>query len=246
MGVLSEKSIYESAESHNVSFARILICVSAGKDLAEYFRYHGYDVDICEDCLDVRDKLKEKKYNIGIFRLSPIKSINKYFCLLTMRSMDPDVPVIMLDSSKNIEDIEGAYDRGADDYVTRPYNMNILLCKVKALLKRSEKGIRDIKMYYRIGKYKLYVNKSILEHDNGTKKKIPYRYSLVLALLAEYEGLVVTIEMLFRRAYSDKSDFNKTDLSIIASQLRIRLKDDEGIVIENLKGFGLRMTWIHY
>lgn len=142
-------------------------------DLIEYtLTKDGYDVISCLDTKLVEQLLNEENINLIIMDRN-LPNIEGSMFIKSLRAKGYNHPVIYLTAKDKEEDILEGFNRGADDYITKPFNLEVLKARVKAVIKRSLKDveiekIRDI--VYKASQKKFFISDQVinlthLEHD---------------------------------------------------------------------------------
>ena len=133
------------------------------------------------------------------------------------------VPIIFLSSSSENLNIIMAMDLGADDYITKPFNMDILLAKIRALLRRSYDFVSDINFVYHNG---LELNLSEMKVSYEGKTEILTKNEFkILELLLKNKGSVITREKLMKRLWMSDEYIDDNTLTVNVARLRTRLKE---------------------
>jgi DNA-binding response OmpR family regulator len=159
-----------------------------------------------------------------------------------LRRMNQLVPVIYLTARNQKEDIIRGYKTGADDYITKPFDSDVLLHKIAAVLQRSSQQ-RTIEQpdVFTIGKYNFNPANRTLEFESKTERLSP-REAELLAMLIQHKGEIVQRSAILNKIWGDDSYFNNRSLDVYVTKLRKRLQKDEAAQIESLYGSGLRIT----
>lgn len=231
-------------KSNNTKLAlpRILIYQDENcKILVDYLVYNGFQViTSTED--DILIKIREKDYDLCILshykttdasmRLKPLKFLRK---------SDDKIPVIMVSDKAQYEYVIEAFDEGTDDYVIRPYNIEELIRRIKAVLKRCGVRVRSIEPSYEIGDYLFNTVDKILTIGN-VKTRLNNKLSQVLALLCAYKNEILPKKILMQQVWTDDNYFNKRSLDVHMCMLRSMLKMDNRVVIETIRGVGYSLV----
>ena len=211
------------------------------KILVDYLVYNGFQIiTSTED--NILSKIREKNYDLCILshykttdvsmRLKPLKFLRK---------SDNKIPVIMVSDKARYDYVIEAFDEGADDYIIRPYNIEELIRRIKAVLKRCGIRVRNIEPSYEIGDYIFNtVNKVLTIGDVETQ--LNNRLNQVLALLCAYKNEILPKEILMQQVWSDDNYFNKRSLDVHICLLRNMLKMDSRVVIETIRGVGYSLV----
>lgn len=221
-----------------VAMPRILIYQDEDcKILVDYLVYNGFQV-ITSTENDILIKIREKDYDLCILshykttetsmRLKPLKFLRK---------SDDKTPVIMVSDKARYEYVIEAFDEGADDYVIRPYNIEELMRRIKAVLKRCGVRVRSIEPSYEIGDYLFNTVNRILTIGD-IKMQLNNKQSQVLALLCAYKNEILPRKILMQQVWIDDNYFNKRSLDVNICMLRSMLKRDSRVIIETKRGVG--------
>ncbi len=215
---------------------RILI-VEDNEKLAKYTKQmleeEGYAVDVAIDGEIGERQARNKNHDLVILDIMLPKKDGVSVCK-SLRKDNINLPIIMITAKGEIEDKIIGLDSGADDYLVKPYDMNELLARVRALLRRPQERVLT----------KLVVKDIVLDNSKHivTKKGVTISLTLKEYAILEYlmmnAGSVITREQLLEHcwdfAYSAFS--NITDVYI--KQLRKKLKDTNEKYIQTIRGVG--------
>ena len=161
--------------------------------------------------------------------------------LKTLRKTDRRTPVIMVSDQSRYEFIIDAFDAEADDYIIRPYNLEELIRRIKAILRRCGVKVRAIELSYKIGNYTFDTEKNTLS-INGVETKLTNKESKTLSLLCAYKNDILPKKILMQQVWTDDNYFNKRSLDVHMCLLRNYLKMDKRIVIETKRGIGYSLV----
>ena len=103
--------------------------------LADYLRSKDYTVETANNGKEAWELIMIKHYDLIISDIM-MPRMNGFELLKLVRAQYPDMPMIMLTAKVDRDDIMHAYELGCDDYVTKPFSMDILICKMEAVLRR--------------------------------------------------------------------------------------------------------------
>jgi DNA-binding response OmpR family regulator len=158
-----------------------------------------------------------------------------------VRSERPEQPILMLTARGSESDVLEGFERGADDYVTKPFSVSELLARVKALLRRSGAGEREAEERFAFGAWE--VDPPALRAHKGVHSvDLSRREVEILALLAREPGRVVSRRMLLHEVWGfphpEKVETRTVDMQI--GKLRRKLEPDGEGLIETVRGAGYR------
>ncbi len=158
-----------------------------------------------------------------------------------IRLKDPSVPVIFLTAKSQKEDTLRGFELGADDYLTKPFVMEELLFRIKAILKRTASGeIKPEQSVFSIGKFTLDTDARTLVSDDGV---IPLttKETALLKLFCQNARQTVSRSYALKLIWGDDSYFNARSMDVYITKLRKYLKADERVKILNLHGEGFKL-----
>lgn len=180
-----------------------------------------FEVRVSEDYKNVIEEFQKFSPNLVLLDIT-LPFFNGYHWCKMIREKST-VPIIFLSSSSENLNIIMAMDLGADDYITKPFNMDILLAKIRALLRRSYDFVSDINFIYHNG---LELNLSEMKVSYGGKTEILTKNEFkILELLLKNKGSVITREKLMKRLWMSDEYIDDNTLTVNVARLRTRLKE---------------------
>lgn len=208
--------------------------------MTDYLQFYGFEV-ITSTEADILHKIKEKNYDLCILGHYKTSLPGDLRLLKTLRKTDRRTPVIMVSGQSRYEFIIDAFDAEADDYIIRPYNLEELIRRIKAILRRCGVKVRAIELSYKIGNYTFDTEKNTLS-INGVETKLTNKESKTLSLLCAYKNEILPKKILMQQVWADDNYFNKRSLDVHMCLLRNYLKMDKRIVIETKRGIGYSLV----
>ena len=157
-----------------------------------------------------------------------------------IRGIDKKVPIIFLTAKSMKEDTLKGFEIGADDYITKPFNMEELTARISAILKRvsldTESHFDDIK----IGKLTFNPKMQILSKDEFSVS-LTTKESDLLILLYKNKNDILERDHALKAIWGDDNYFNGRSMDVYIAKLRKYLKHDEQIQIINVHGRGFKL-----
>ena len=206
--------------------------LSIANELKDLLENAGYEVSITEDFSNILEQVKEDNFDLILLDIN-LPKINGEVLLQQIRK-DTNVPIIMVTSKNSEVDEVLSMSYGADDYITKPYNPTILLLRIGAVLKRSE---RSAEQFYYHG-LEVIPQKGILkkEHDEIILTK---NEMIIFLYLLQNIGRIVTRDELMTDLWNNDEYINDNALTVNISRLRSKLKEiGYEDAIETRKGQG--------
>lgn len=155
-----------------------------------------------------------------------------------IRRLRPPPPVLMITALDGVSEVVAGLDRGADDYIAKPFEVEELLARLRALLRRPAVYTEETVSFGNL----TYAPERREAAVDGVPLFLPRRELLVLEVLLRGAGRVVTLESLEAAVYGIDDDVDPTSIRPHISRLRKRLEDAQsGVTINALRGIGYMM-----
>jgi DNA-binding response OmpR family regulator len=213
-----------------------------GSVLSDYLSMNGFDVDHAVNGSIGWTKFSNRQF--GIVILDVMMPEKDGFTLAEdIRRSGSDIPIIFLTARAMKDDVITGYRKGADDYVIKPFDSEILLLKIRALLERAggSAGQKLEKTTYMIGKFSFDRQARELIIEDNSRRLSP-RESDLLHLLYMNRDSVLSREKALLRIWGDDNYFNARSMDVFITRLRKYLKPDSGISIINIHGKGYKLV----
>ena len=205
--------------------------------LSDLLRSYGYEpliLDLPEDSnlSNLIDKIIEHDPNLILLDIN-LPNLNGELLLKTLRTKST-IPVIMVTSSSTEMDEVLSMSYGADDYIVKPYNPQILLLRIAAVLKRLDGNTGPIKFHH----LSVDLTRGVVESADKrillTKNEM-----IILSHLLGHQGEIVTRDALMTDLWNNHEYINDNALTVNISRVRAKLKSlGLGDSIETRKGLG--------
>ncbi|MDZ7742507.1 MAG: response regulator transcription factor [Bacteroidota bacterium] len=160
-----------------------------------------------------------------------------------IRKEDKEVPILFLTAKSMQEDKLKGFELGADDYITKPFSMEELLARMKAILRRySEEVDKDQNTsVFKIGKFEFDYNRQILKIGKN-EQKLTSKESELLRLLCLNANRVLDRSEALKKIWQDDSYFNARSMDVYITKLRKFLKEDPDVELMNVHGIGFKLV----
>jgi len=213
---------------------------SLGFIMNDNLSQNGFDVVLCADGESGSKAFLENTFDICILDVMLPKK-DGFSLARTIRSVNGDIPILFLTAKAMIEDRLEGFRSGADDYITKPFNMNELLCRLEVFLRRSSgrQHIRNERTFV-VGSFVFDYSNLALKNDNH-EKNLTQKEAEVLRLLLLNIGHVIKREEILRNIWGDDDYFMGRSLDVFISRLRKYLKKDSCVQIINYHGVGFKL-----
>ncbi len=223
---------------------KILLCeddTNLGMVLKTYLELNDYLVTLERDGRLGLAAFQREKYDICLLDVM-MPNMDGFTVAEAIRDINPDVPLFFLSAKTMKEDIIQGYKLGADDYITKPFDSEVLLHKIKAILKRNEELHKEeVNAEYDLGKY--HFNPRLRELIvNGKTQVLSPKENDLLKMLADFKNDLLTRESALKKIWGSDTYFNGRSMDVYIAKLRKYLKEDEKIEIVNIHGNGFRLV----
>ena len=214
---------------------------------------------IVKESFETRD-FEVKHFVDGEQGLEGFKTMNPDICVLDVmlplmdgfalakeiKKLNPNQPIIFLTAKSMTEDVVEGFAIGADDYVRKPFSMEELIMRVKAVLGRNSKREKETKVEqvreYEIGQFTFLPIKQELHHHSGIKK-LTSRESELLRMLCENKNSLIERDVILKQLWGDDTFFNARSMDVFITKLRKYLKEDSDIELINVRGRGYKLIF---
>ncbi|UKN03243.1 response regulator transcription factor [Paracrocinitomix mangrovi] len=211
-----------------------------GSLLKNYLELSQYDVTWAKNGTEAYSIFMQNDFDLCI--LDVMMPHMDGFTLGEKIAAKKDVPFFYLTAKNQKEDLVKGYQIGADDYLTKPFDTEVLLLKIKALINRTNTDnlMPETKESYQFGTYIFNPSSRMLQHVNGDKKLSP-KEALLLELLCRYQGKIMPRDIALDTIWKQNDYFTKRSMDVYIGKLRKYLVHDSSIKIETFHQMGFQL-----
>ncbi|MEA3228806.1 MAG: response regulator transcription factor [Campylobacterota bacterium] len=224
---------------------RNILIVDDDKDILELLEYTllnvGYDVIGFLNTKNVSKVLLEEDIDLILMDRN-LPDIDGGLYVEMLRSKNINTPVIFVSAKASSEDIKNGFLLGADDYITKPFNMEELVLRIKAVLRRSSQESIDVIQIIKHKDMLLDVN----QHQVNIESKIITLTKLettLLHILIKNKNRVLNREFLIKHVWKDSSEINQKTVNVAMKRLKEKidpLRDKK--YIKTIRSVGYLLT----
>lgn len=215
-----------------------------GTLLEEYLKLKGnYEVTLCTDGEEAIKAFHRQPFDLCILDVMMPKK-DGFAVGREIRKANTSIPIIFATAKSMMEDKTEGFTIGGDDYITKPFRIEELLLRIKALLKRSRKDVREQPgeaTVFQIGKYEFDYPSQVLR-INGKEQKMSGKEAELLRLLCLHANQLLAREEALLSIWNNDNYFTGRSMDVFLSKLRKYLKDDPAVEILNVHGKGYRLV----
>jgi len=223
--------------------ASILLCEddeNLGMLLREYLEAKGYQVELCADGEEGYAVFAENQFDLCILDVMMPK-MDGFTLAQKIREMNSDVPFIFLTAKTLIDDIREGFEIGADDYITKPFRMDVVVLRIEAILRRVRGKKSKNEVIRHIGSFTFDTQKQVLIcGENQTK--LTTKEAELLTLLSNKVNELLPREYALKTIWIDDNYFNARSMDVYITKLRKHLKGDPNVEILNVHGKGYKLV----
>ena len=211
--------------------------LNLGALLVDFLKGEGYDVKLCQDGEIALQVFKANTFDLCLLDVMMPK-IDGFSLAKMIKERQSELPIIFITAKSLKNDKLKGYNLGADDYITKPFDEEELLWKIKAILRRTAfNHLEPVAEIINIGNFLFDFQNQSLIH-NGVIKRTTEKESEILKYLFENRDRIIRREIMLQDLWGENDYFLGRSLDVFISKIRKYLKEDPDLSIENIFGVG--------
>jgi DNA-binding response OmpR family regulator len=213
-----------------------------GAVLNDFLKLHSYNVILAKNGIEGLEKFKKNQFGLCI--LDVMLPFKDGFTLgKEIREIDKDVPVFFLTAKTLKDDVLKGYKIGADDYLTKPFDSDILLLKIKSIFKRKKLNAtqENIEFEFQFADFKFNSKLRTLQFQSEPSVKLSPKENELLRMLLNHLNDLMPRELALVKIWNDDNYFTSRSMDVYIAKIRKYLSKDARVEIENIHGEGFRM-----
>ena len=215
------------------------------RDLLEFDLSHsGYIVDTAKDGQEALEKALENSYDLVLLDVMMPK-MNGFDVCKNIRNSKPDIPILMLTAKGTINDKTQGFDSGADDYIVKPFDIQEVLLRVRALVRRSPSSKKQpLKQeILKIGDIEIFPDSLETEVKGKRIKLTPTEFEILYCLMQHFNK-AVTLAVLLNEVWGYNSDDDVRMLRVHVGGLRQKIEENPKIpdYLQTVTNVGYKLT----
>ncbi len=214
-----------------------------GNILKDYLILNDYFVVLAKNGIEGMEKFHKENFDICILDVM-MPFMDGFSLGKEIRKKNENIPLFFLTAKTLKEDVLRGFKIGADDYLTKPFDSEVLLAKIKAILNRKNfLNIPESDNHeFEIGKFKLNSRLRFLSYGIEEPVKLSPKENQLLRLLALHINDLLPREMALNKIWRDDNYFTSRSMDVYIAKLRKYLKPDSSVEILNIHGEGFRLV----
>ncbi len=215
--------------------------VNLGSLLQQYLEAKDFDTQLYTDGEAAYNAYMKNEFDLCILDVMMPKK-DGFELAKNFKAVNDAVPVIFLTAKVLKEDVLKGFKLGADDYITKPFNMEELLYRIEAVLRRFGRETVEEQSVFQIGTIHFDSNsQTIKTGDNVEINKLTSKESDLLKLLCQYQNSVMRRDFALKAIWGVDNYFNARSMDVYITKLRKILQADPNIKIINKHGEGYKL-----
>ena len=214
-----------------------------GSILKEYLMINGYEVILAKNGIEGFEKFKKEDFDLCLLDvMMPYK--DGFTLAKEIREKNETIPLIFLTAKTMKEDVLKGFKIGADDYLSKPFDSEVLLAKIKSILSRrvAPAAVESDEMDFAIGDFNLNAKLRLLTYKDAEPVKLSPKENQLLRLLALHVNDLMPREKALNKIWRDDNYFTSRSMDVYIAKLRKYLKEDSKVEILNIHGEGFRLV----
>jgi len=211
------------------------------KELLQLFRHvlikNGYSVTGVKNGAEALDELESGYYDLIISDIM-MPEVDGYELVRSLRASGNNTPVMMITAKDAFDDMRLGFVAGSDDYMVKPVNVNEMVLRVSALLRRAQMA----------NERRQVIGDTVMECDSltvttaGESFVLPQKEFMLLYKMSSYPGKIFTRQQLMDDIWGYESDSDTHTVDVHIGRLRDRFRDNKDFKIVTIRGLGYKVV----
>lgn len=210
-----------------------------GAILKAYLDAKGCPTTLCLNGEEALKAFGHEKFNFCIFDVT-MPGMDGFDLAVEVKKINKRIPLIFLTARSAQEDVLRGFEIGADDYITKPFSMDELLMRIKAVFRRSSLT-EPLPTIFRLGSFTFDAPRHLLNRGDESRKLTTKEADLLL-LLCEYKNKTLERQVALKRIWCEESFLNARSMDVYITKLRKYFKEDPNVQIANVHGVGFKLV----
>ena len=204
------------------------------KPVKKFLEKKGFAVDTTDNGKDALEYAVETQYDCILLDLN-LPQIDGITVANTLREEEVKTPIIMVTARSQIYNKLEGFDNGADDYVTKPFDLNELTARINAVIKRSSRNSEEILTF---GEYEVHIeNNKVIDMKKGKEVILSNKETGILEYLLRNRGTIVSSEEILEHVWDREVDMFTDTIKTHIKTLRQKI-DPHKKYIKTIRGKG--------
>lgn len=212
-----------------------------GSVLKSYLELSDYEVTLCVNGNEGLEAFRKEKFDICLLDVM-MPEMDGFTLGKKIREVDVTVPFVYITAKSLKEDMKLGYEIGADDYIIKPFDSELLILKIKAILSRCDHDEAEARpKFIEVGEYLFNTELRTISKNDVLLIKLTPKESKLLELLYNNRDGLLSRDKALNEIWGTNDYFTARSMDVYVTKLRKYFKDDDNIKIENVHGSGFRL-----
>ena len=214
-----------------------------GTILKDYLNLNGYEVTLAKNGIEGFKKFVKEYFNLIILDIMmPYK--DGFTLAKEIREKNDIIPIFFLTAKTLKEDVLKGFKIGGDDYMTKPFDSDVLLAKIKVLLNRNTVKMSPSKdiFEFEFGGFSFNSKLRYLNYKDNSSVKLSPKENQLLKMLVQHLDDLLPRDIALNKIWRDDNYFTSRSMDVYIAKLRKYLSKDERVKIINIHGEGFRLV----
>jgi len=205
--------------------------------MKDYLSMNGYEVALACNGEEGSRLFQEQKYDLCLLDIMMPRK-DGFSLAAEIRGKDREVPLLFLTARGQREDMLKGYKLGADDYIVKPFDSEVLLLKIKAILTRQRNLNGTEAQEHLFGAFSFNAKLRLLKHKQGQETRLSPKEAALLNLLCQHRNDVLPRDRALKLIWKEDNYFTGRSMDVYIVKLRKYLSSDPLVAINSLHGNG--------
>lgn len=207
--------------------------------LKDTLSLYGFEVSYAHNGDDGFSAFQSREFRLVVVDIM-MPGSDGFGAVKRIRSVNKEIPILMLTAKPLTEDLVKAFDLGCNDFIRKPFVMEELIARIRSFAKVSASGSLASNNIYKLGSFTF--NASTQELANGANRyQLSYKEVELLRKLCEAKSTVVDRQALLEELWGSDSIFNSKTMNVYINRLRNYLAGDKSVEILTIRGYGYKL-----
>ena len=209
-----------------------------GVILKKYLEAKDIPVTLCTNGEEALNTFKKGGFNFCILDvMMPV--LDGFTLSQELKKLDKNIPIIFLTAKTTQQDVLKGFRLGADDYITKPFSMDELLMRIRAVFNRTSADTAAATSY-KLGSFVFDAPRHVLK-KNDVSRKLTSKEADLLLLLCENMNETLERSVALQKVWLEESYFAARSMDVYITKLRKYFKDDPKVDLVNVHGVGFKL-----
>lgn len=209
-----------------------------GVILKKYLETKEMPVTLCADGEEALKAFKEGNFNFCIFDIM-MPLMDGFTLARAVKKLDKRVPIVFLTAKSDQKDIIEGFKLGADDYITKPFSMDVLVLRIQAVYNRTMINA-PAPTSFKLGSFTFDAPRHLLVKGEE-RRKLTSKEADLLLLLCENMNETLERSVALCKVWCEDSYFNARSMDVYITKLRKYFKDEPNVELVNVHGVGFKL-----